>query len=160
MSNSPEIEAFWRDCVTAVPSLDETSQYTVKVFGHDPTMAELLLNLVSSGQKTGTFGLVWEFEDKGEPLPAVDDWVLVTDYHGQPGCVYQITEIEIVAFADIEARHVQCEGPQLRELEPWRQVHWPFWSKMLEGSEHTPDPSMLVVCLNFTCHYPPLSAAR
>jgi len=159
MSNSPEIEAFWSDCVAAIANLDDTSPYTVKVFGRDPTMAALLLQLVSSGQKTGTFGLVWEFEDKGQALPAVDDWVLVTDYHGRPGCVYQIHGIEIVPFADIEARHIQCEGPQLRELEPWRQVHWPFWSKLLEGSKHTPDESMLVVCQNFTCHYPPLDAS-
>ncbi len=158
MSNTPLVQAFWRSCAAQV-GLDDSTPYTVKVYGNNPDMATLLMGLVSSGQKTGTFTLVWEYEDKGEPLPARGDWVVVTDTEGAPGCVYQITATEIVPFNQMEDRHVQCEGPQLREIEAWSNLHWEFWSQQLAGSNRIPDRSMPVLCLSFKVHYPPIPTA-
>jgi len=159
MSNTPTVEAFWQDCAAHIPGLTESTPYTVKVFGNNPEMAALLLKLVSSGQKTGTFFLAWEYEDTGKTLPASGDWVVVADTEGTPGCAYQITSIETVPFNQIEARHVQCEGPQLRELEAWSKLHWEFWSQQLANSSRTPEPTMPVLCMTFKCHYPPVATA-
>ncbi len=152
MSNTPAVQAFWRDCAAHVPGLAESTPYTVKVFGNNPDMAKLLLNLIRTGQKTGTFFLAWEYEDSGKPVPAKGDWVLVTDAAGIPGCVYQITSMETVPFDKMEARHVQCEGPQLRDLDAWKKLHWDFWTQQLANSSRQPESSMPVLCMTFKCH--------
>ena len=156
MSNAPAVQTFWRECAANIPGLEEATPYAVKVFGNNPDMAALLMELVRSRQKTGTFALSWEYEDKGVAPPKAGDWVVVTDAAGVPGCAYQITGVEVVAFDKIEARHVQCEGPQLRELDAWSELHWQFWSQQLADTSRTPARDMPVVCLTFQCHYPPI----
>ncbi len=154
MSNCDEMEAFWQAALAAVPELIEARGYVVKRFGNNPAMANQLLDLVASGQKTGTFALLTEFQDRGVPAPAAGDQVIVTDGEGHPGCLYVIDHTEILPFDDITDRHVACEGPRLRELQPWRELHWQFWSELLADTPHQPANDMAVVYQRFRCLYP------
>ena len=155
MSNGGEVDRYWRQCLDSVPGLNQARGYRTKCFGNTAEMARILMQLVAGGDKTGTFALVSEFRDRGEALPAVGDQVIVIDADGRPGCLYRITEVEILPFDTIGIEHVACEGPRLRDLTAWREVHWQFWSELLKDTPHEPASDMPVIFQRFECLSPP-----
>lgn len=156
---SDQIEAFWTQCRNAVPGIPEHASYTVKTFGNTEELADRLLTLIKAGEKTGTFALEWEFEQTPERIPRAGDHVIVLDGRGEPGCVYRIDTTEELPFRQITAQHVACEGPTMRELEAWRKMHWAYWTRILEGTGHSPTQDMPVIVQHFTVLYTDASAS-
>jgi uncharacterized protein YhfF len=132
----------------------------VKTFGNSEEMADLLLSLIRNGDKTGTFATDWEFEAAPEKTPRQGDYVIVLDGRGAPGCLYRLDAVERLPFAEITEQHVACEGPSMRELEPWRKMHWAYWTRVLAGTGHEPTRDMMVLVQNFTVLYPVASASH
>lgn len=149
-----QTQAFWETCCKALPELAADTAYTVKTYGNSEEMADLLLGLISAGDKTGTFAVEWEFEAEPEKTPRQGDHVIVLDGRGAPGCLYRIDSIETLPFNQITKAHVACEGPSMRELEPWKKMHWAYWTRVLEGTDHEPTEDMMVLVQNFTVLYP------
>ena len=111
--------------------------------GDDPAICSLILDLVRSGQKTGTFALAEEFTTAGEALPAVGEYLVLTDFDGPAGCIVQLTEVTTKPFADITVEDIACEGPGLRNLAAWRELHWGYWGRLLERLGRSPRPDMV-----------------
>ena len=149
MSKPDLVETYWRQCIAEVEELDSGRGYRIKCFGRSADLASLLLSLVASGQKTGTFSLLEEFSDEN-PLPEVGEQVIVTDFEGRPGCLYRIEEVETVPYREIGDRHVACEGPQLRDVGLWRDVHWPYWTEYLSDRGKEMSMEVPVVFQRFT----------
>jgi len=156
---SDEIQAFWTQCRSAVPGIPEDTAYTVKTFGNTEELADRLLTLIKDGDKTGTFALEWEFEQAPEKTPRSGDHVIVLDGRGKPGCLYRIDTIEKLPFSQITAQHVACEGPTMRELEPWRKMHWAYWTRILKGTRYSPTQDMPVIVQWFSVLYPAVTAS-
>jgi uncharacterized protein YhfF len=143
------IEAYWEACCRALPEATHGRRYRVKCFGSDPAMSRLLLDLIRSGQKTGTFGLEWEFEARPEERPEPGDLYVVTDAGGEPGALIRVTGTELVPFASIDENHLQVEGPALREPALWRKVHWEFWAPALRALGREPAEDMPILVQRF-----------
>jgi len=146
---SSKVEEFWEACRQELPEATRRGRYRVKCFGSDPAMSRLLLDLIRTGQKTGTFGLEWEFEARPEDRPAPGDLYVVTDSAGTPGALIRITGTEVVPFSAIDATHLQAEGPALREPALWRKVHWDFWAPALRALGREPSADMPVLVQRF-----------
>ena len=144
-----KIEEFWAACRQALPEATQGRGYRVKCFGSDPAMSRLLLDLIRSGQKTGTFGLEWEFEARPADRPEPGDLYVVTDAGGEPGALIRVTGTEVVPFSAIGAAHLQHEGPALREPAAWRKVHWAFWTPALRAMGREPSDDMPVLVQRF-----------
>ncbi len=143
------IDQYWEACRRELPAETSGRGYRVKRFGNDPAMARLLLDLVRSRQKTGTFGLEWEFEARPEDRPAPGDLYVVTDSAGTPGALIRVTGTEVVPFSAIDVTHLQAEGPALREPALWRKVHWDFWAPALRALGREPSADMPVLVQRF-----------
>ena len=153
-----QIQAFWAECRKALPEIPTDTPYTVKSYGNSEELADRLLALIKDGEKTGTFALAWEFESEPQTRPREGDHVIVVDGRGEPGCLYRIDSVETLPFNKITAGHVACEGPSMRQLEPWQKMHWAYWTSVLEGTGHAPAEDMTVLVQMFTVLYPAVTS--
>ncbi len=114
---SVDIDTFWQSACTACPEL-VTQAYRTRSFGGTQETASVILDLIRSGEKTGTFAVDWEFGADPAARPRRGDCYVVTDLEGRPGAVIRITETEVLPFDQIGERHAAVEGASLRAVEP------------------------------------------
>lgn len=145
---SATVDEFWQAARKAVPSLPDGG-YKVRTFGRSAEMSAILVQLIASGEKTGTFALAAEYERNPSQRPAVGDHFVVTHFDGSPALVYRITEVATVPFRDIGPQHVEVEGPNARKVDVWRNIHWPYWGSMLRDWGLEPRDDMPVVFQRF-----------
>ena len=144
-----EIERYLAEVRTALPALDLRA-VKVRTFGGSKAMADVIVPLIASGEKTGTFALEWEFADDPARAPQQDELYVVTDFEGHPVLLYRITHVETVAFEEIGPQHVAVEGPNARDVGVWRNIHWPYWGGMLKARGEEPSMRMPVIFQQFT----------
>jgi len=145
---------FWQACRTALPAETEGQAYRTRQFGNNPEIARQLLELILAREKTGTFAVDWEFDSRPGERPSPGDLFVITDHAGVPGALVRITATEVVPFDQISERHVQCEGPALRAVVPWRQVHWDYWTRTLGEIGREPAADMPILYQEFELLYP------
>lgn len=127
----------------------------VHCIGDEPTLCRRVLDLVRAGEKTGTFALERDFERSGEALPRAGEYLVLTEHDGRPDVLVRLTEVQRKPFAAVTELDAACEGPGLRALEPWRKVHWDYWSRKLAEHGERPEASMPVICQRFELMYAP-----
>lgn len=136
----------------------EITDYRVRTIGSTNRASEAIIPLILAGRKTGTFSLAAEFEDDPASMPRVGSHVVVTRFDGTPAFVYRLTEVQVVPFGDITSAHIQMEGPGLRELGPWREVHLAAWEPLLNELGRAPSAAMPVVVQRFVVVHPHVPA--
>lgn len=143
------LDAFWDACVAAHPAATAGRGYRLRSFGRDPLLARRILDLIVAGEKTGTFAVDWEFEGRPADRPRPGDLYIVTDPAGRPGALIRITATELLPYREIDATHIACEGPALRSLGPWRELHWHFWRGVLAPLGREPAEDMPILLQRF-----------
>lgn len=123
--------------------------FQVRSFGGSAAMADVLIDLIARGEKTGTFALEAEFEGAPERVPVQGGRVVVTRFDGPPVLLYRLTEVTRVPYRDIGPQHVAVEGPNARNVEVWRGIHWPYWGNMLRARGREPSEDMTVIFQRF-----------
>lgn len=155
MDRSEKIRTFWQAYVDSLPSdavVPDT--YEVWSFGMGAKQADALGQLVKTGTKTATCGLLWEYEAEGEALPQPGDHSLITAGNGDPLGIIETTEVEIKAYNEVDARFAYEEGEGDRSLTYWRQVHWEFFSRVCPVIGREPSVTMPLVCERFRLVFP------
>jgi uncharacterized protein YhfF len=149
------IEAYWRSYVDTLPvnSSARDEQYVAEGWGDSPEMADELGALIASGTKTAACSALWEYEAKGEPLPRVGSKTIVVDGNGNPLCIVEMTEVEVVPYDRVDARFAYEEGEGDRSLAYWRDAHWRFFSRTLPNVGREPTSEMPLVCERFRVIY-------
>ena len=115
--------------------------------------ADELAELVLSGKKRATASNYVYYEHEGEKLPEVGDLNIITDFEGNPKCVIETVNVEIMKFKDVPLEFAMREGEGDSTLEYWKEGHKNFFSRELEsmGMKFTED--VLVVCESFDVVY-------
>ncbi len=126
----------------------------VRTFGSSAAMANVIVPLILTGQKTGTFALASEFEADPAAAPHVGDDYVVTWFEGPPALLYRVTEVQHVPFEGIGPEHVQVEGPNARDVATWRRIHWEYWGELLRQQGREPSMTMPVIFHRFRVLYP------
>lgn len=138
-------------------------------FGDDPRLADQLLDLVLTGQKTATASALRDYEDEARELAreygdhaAGDGDLLVhtdldlalpepgllsilLDGAGRPRALIRITDVETVRFADVSAEHARREGEGGGSLEHWRRTHAEFFRRSSATGEHVDEDTLVVL---------------
>ena len=148
-------EAYWRSYVDTLPvnSSARDEQYVAEGWGDSPEMADELGALIASGTKTAACSALWEYEAEGEPLPKVGSKTIVVDRNGNPLCIVEMTEVEVVPYDRVDARFAYEEGEGDRSLAYWRDAHWRFFSRTLPNVGREPTMDMPLVCERFRVIY-------
>lgn len=144
---------FWR-LAEGTLGPDATAQfYDASFFDDNERSADHLAQLVLSGRKRATAGLVWAFEFDGRAPPSVGALSVVTDWRGAPQCVIETISISIVPFEKVSARFAAAEGEGDGTLKYWRRVHWDYFGRECLRIGRAPSSAMPVLCEKFEVVY-------
>lgn len=145
---SPALAAFWAHFCKATGH--DGAPFDVFPFGDDPQMADDLLALILSERKqaTATRLKVYELEGFARP-PAPGDLSLVLDGKGEPACVIEATQVDLVPFDEVSADFAFVEGEGDRSLAYWRRVHLAYYGRECAREGSIFDRKELIVCERF-----------
>lgn len=146
---SPQCLTYWARFKGANPSVDDARLYEVFCFGDSEALANELGALVVAGRKRATAGCLWVLEAKGRVPPKAGDLNIVTTWAGEPLCVIETTQVDIVPFAEVGAEFAAAEGEGDGSLEYWRSAHTAFFGRECERIGRRFGSEMPVVCERF-----------
>lgn len=157
MTDHDRLQAFWDAYRAALPDAQRPPAAPPEAWyfcdnAHD---ADELAALVVAGIKTATASLHWAYYAENERVPQPGDLSIITNWAGEPQCIIEITDVQIVPFNAVDAQQAYEEGEGDRSLEFWRRVHWDFFSRECAAIGRTPTETMPVVCERFRVVYRP-----
>lgn len=127
------VAGFWEQCREARPGVITGETYRRRSFGRDQALSTLILDLIRRGEKSATYSLPALYTGDSERTPVVGEFVVVTDLAGQPGAIVQTTALRELTFAGITENESRYDGPTVRPLQRWREVHRAYWTPQLEA---------------------------
>lgn len=130
----------------------EQGEYDAWAFG---TEADLLAQLVLTGEKTATASAYPLYALEQEPLPEPGQYSVILDAGEQAVCVIQTTKVTILPFREVTSEHACKEGEGDLSLAYWRTVHEAFFTECLQEAGLPFTEDMKVVCEEFTVVYRP-----
>jgi uncharacterized protein YhfF len=145
----------WQAFLASKPEYQASRFYESFYFADSEAVANHLAELVLSGVKRATAGLVWGFEVEGKAPPQPGDLSIVTDWSGKAVCVIETVSTEVVPFEDVTAEFAATEGEGDNSLEYWRKEHWAFFSRECSQISREPTARMPVLCERFRVVYSP-----
>jgi uncharacterized protein YhfF len=146
----------WRSFLALQRENPETTGHRLSCwhFCDNERDADECARLVMAGVKQATSPSLWYFESRAEPLPAVGDLHVITNWAGEAQCVIRTIHVEIIPFNQVGEEHAAAEGEGARTLSWWRRVHWEYYHRELAGAEFQPRADMPIVCERFKRVYP------
>lgn len=117
-------------------------------FGMTEDEANTLLALVLDGRKTATSSSLRAYEIEDEPLPEPGHRSVITDWAGTPGCIVEITDVQVIPFDELTFDLVQLEGED-DDLDSWQAEHRRFFTAEAAEFGYTFSPDMPVVFERF-----------
>ena len=87
--------------------------------------------------------------------PTLGGVAVLVDSDGVPHAAIKTTKLTPVAYKDITEEHISVEGPGARKLDVWQNIHWPYWTRLLEPYGLEPSEDMIVMVEHFDLVYPP-----
>ncbi len=153
---NPQTETFWQDFLSKQPSPEDTQSRLYEAFsiGGSPESADEGAALITSGRKTATSALLWEYEGSGMPIPKVGSLSVLLDGRNEPVCVVETSELEIKPLNEVEASFARDYGEWGDSLESWQQGSWKYYEAQCHSLGKTPAPDMPLVCERFRVIYP------
>lgn len=112
----------WDSYVAAHPE-HASEDPPVEAFGDSPEMADRLLELVLTGSKRATAGLVADYAADGEALPLAGEHWVVTDGLEQPRAVLRNTDVRTGRLDSVDDEFAWDEGEGDRTRDTWLTDH-------------------------------------
>ena len=127
---SEAVEEFWQE-FCAASGTDPATRHDVYAFGDSPELKNELLELVLTGPKRATAGLVVEYEHAGDPIPVVGTLSVVLDGSGAPRVVLRTTDVRVAPLNTVDAAFAYDEGEGDRTLGWWQAAHERYFRRTL-----------------------------
>ncbi len=155
MQHQSSIQEMWNAYLHSLGEDPATTEKTFSAwhFCDNAPCADALADLVKAGRKRGTTSTLWEYEAAQDPLPAVGEYSVITNWEGQAQAIIRTIGVEIVPFNQVTAAFAWTEGEGDRSLAYWREVHWEVFTRSLAAYGRRPAETMPVVCETFEVVY-------
>jgi uncharacterized protein YhfF len=102
-----------------------------------------------AGVKRATAGLAWESEMEGKLPPKPGALSVVTYWNGEPACVVETLNVEVMPFEQVTVEFAATEGEGDGSLDHWRRVHWESFRRACARIGREPSKAMPVLCERF-----------
>ena len=151
-----ELDNFWRVAKQEVTQAKLGDDYQVRWIGLNDETTKQILELIQTGDKTGTFTLPWIVARTDQPPPKSGDAIILVDFDGKPKQLVRLTAVDEVPFGKITSEHTAIDGTPVRGLDVWKPLHKQFWNHMLEPFDLSVCDDMPVLVEKFELLYPNL----
>jgi uncharacterized protein YhfF len=98
-------------------------------FGTPGPFRAKLNQLVVSGVKTATTGLLSEYELEDEELERVGEQLAMVDDQDRYIATVEITAVDVCRFDEVGLAHAVAEGEGWETIEDWRDDHREYWKR-------------------------------
>jgi uncharacterized protein YhfF len=156
--NDEALASFWHAVETERSHWTPPASFEVRCFGTTRDNTEETLRHVAQGAKSATYRAAPVLEALGRRPAAAGDVAVLVDWDGAPRLAVRYVETELTPFARIAARHTALEGPLLRDVNLWKQVHREHWSGQLAVFGLAFSEDLLVAVERFDLLYSPGTA--
>ena len=126
------VQAFWEAFLRDTGRSADTPCPEAFHFDLTEKWANELLRLVLEERKQATSSSLTCYELEGERVPVPGDLSIVTDWAGEPHCVIETMQVDILPFRDMTFALCRLEGED-DSLDSWRRSHINFFTA--EGQE-------------------------
>lgn len=140
-----ELDSFWHSACEKRPALAQGPGYQVRWIGLDDESTEQVIQLIETGDKTGTFTLPWIIERTDQPDPRAGDPIILIDFRGKPRLLVRLTEVREVTFGTVTEEDIAIDGTPVRTLEIWKPLHTQYWNALLAPFDMTISEAMPVL---------------
>jgi uncharacterized protein YhfF len=130
----------------------------VEQFGDHAALADELLELVLSGTKRATAGLVVDFAAQNEALPRIGGHWVVCDGGGVPRCVLRSVELRVGRLDSVDDGFAWDEGEGDRTRSGWLAAHLAYFTRTQEARGEGWSDDLEVVFERFSVVWPPAVA--
>ena len=117
MSISEYWEKFLRE---SKQNPDEVGFSGEMVFDGNAVSGTERLSLVLGGKKTAMFSAFDSYGINREPLPVSGELYIVEDAAGEPKCIVEITDVNLVPFSEVSWNLAERDGED-ENLAAWRE---------------------------------------
>ncbi len=145
------IGAFWQAFLAETGRDADTPVPEAFSFARSEELSNALLAPVLAGRKTATCS-AFQGYGAGKVLPRRGDEAIVTDWHGEPWCVIETTNVTLLSFAEMPAELALLEGED-DTLAGWREHHEAFFRKEGESCGYAFSEDMPLVFEQFRVVY-------
>lgn len=148
-----DVATFWEAAKQAI-SQRLGDRFIVRRIGGSADIVDMVMAVILSEDKTGTFGLPWLQERMPETKPWIGGHTVLVDMDGAPKAVIETMELTPTPLGGITEEHLQLEGPAVRTLDLWRSIHIEYWTTLLAPYDLEPTEDMPVNVERFELLYP------
>ncbi|AUI87551.1 RNA-binding protein [Vibrio azureus] len=127
--------------------------FSADYFCADEYNANKCADLIMNGEKRASCSMEYWYSHENEIMPEVGHLQVVTDWHGNPVCIIELTSVERCKYKEVTAEFAAEEGEGDKTLAWWRQAHWKFFSDECQQLGITPSENMLLVLERFKVVY-------
>ena len=145
-----EIAQFWQIFLESTGRDPETRYQECFHFDDNECSANELLALVLSGKKRATASSLYAFPEGEHPRPG--NLSIVTDWAGNPRCVIETRNVQILPFREMTFEICSREGED-ECLETWQAGHRRFFTQDGEEMGYIFSEDMPVVFEDFEVVY-------
>lgn len=125
------LDRFWGAAKATLPAAALPGDYQLRWIGGNESSTFNILQHFRSGDKTGSVTLADVVENIGQANPEVGDATVLTNFDGTPALFLRTVKLELVAYGDIGEQHTRLDGPRVRELTVWKELHEPYFNMLL-----------------------------
>ncbi|MBC2838399.1 ASCH domain-containing protein [Robiginitalea sp. SC105] len=118
----------------------------VRPLGNNPEEADRNLKLICNGNKRSYSHSLLGIQHRGESLPQIGDFTILTDWEGNAKCILRTVAVRLKPFFSISSSYAKLEGEGDGSLEQWKEAHWESFARELAPFGRVPRESMIVVC--------------
>ena len=146
------VKNLWESYLNKNPEVNPDTQYTSWYFCDNKKDADELAELVLNGEKTATSSIDEAYEPH-EKKPEINDYSVVTNFHGEAKCIIKTIEIKKMPFGDVTEEMAYHEGEGDRSLEYWKRAHIKFFSRYYKSVGKKFNDEALVIYERFKVVY-------
>ena len=141
MDYKESVNEMWKNYLKSLVDEKKVKSYEAWHFEATEEGANKLAELVLSGKKRATAGLVCAYDYDNDPYPKIGDINIITDWYGEAKCVIKNTNVRIIKFNEMTEELAAKEGEGDLSLEYWKNEHEKFFKMDCEeiGKEFTED---------------------
>lgn len=125
--------AYWERYLATLPPHERSADARVEAsFAGSREITDSLLALYLSGRKFAGSSVLEDFQNAGDPLPAVGDHWILLNSRDEPACILRTERVVHNKFLDVPAEIARAEGEEDLSLESWRRIHREFYTPFLK----------------------------
>jgi len=135
-------------------SLKIKDDWRARCIGWNQEISKKICKFILSKEKVATYSLPWLYKYFPYSKPSCGEFIIQLDFEGKPCALVQTTELQEIQFKDINSEHSSLDGPPVRDIKVWKNLHTQYWNNLLNTYDMKVAEQMPVIIEKFTCIYP------